>query len=72
MKKKKREGLPQTFDTFMAIAKTCGHDRRGKEIYVRDENGDPVIVDGSAMIDDDFVEITRRLVKHVKSRNIYN
>ena len=72
LKKKKREGLPQTFDTFMAIAKTCGHDRRGKEIYVRDENGDPVIVDGSAMIDDDFVEITRRLVKHVKSRNIYN
>lgn len=72
LKKKKREGLPQTFDTFMEIAKTCGHDRRGKEIYVRDENGDPVIVDGSAMIDDDFVEITRRLVKHVKSRNIYN
>ena len=31
LKKKKQKGLPQTFDTFMAIAKTCGHDRRGKE-----------------------------------------
>lgn len=72
LKKKKTPGLPQTFDTFMAIAKTCGHDRRGKEIYKRDENGEPITEDGVPVVDNDFEEITRRLVEHVKSRNIYN
>ena len=72
LKKKKSKGLPQTFDTFMAIAKTCGHDRRGKELYKRDENGDCIMKDGNPVIDCDFEEITRRLVKHVKSRNIYD
>ena len=56
----------------MAIAKTCGHDRRGKEIYKRDENGEPITEDGVPVVDNDFEEITRRLVEHVKSRNIYN
>ena len=72
LKKKKKPGLPQTFDTFMAIAKTCGHDRRGKEIYKRDVNGEIVIVDGQPAVDNDFKEITRRLLEHVKTRNIYN
>ena len=72
LKKKKAKGLPQTFDTFMAIAKTCGHDRRGKELYKRDENGDCIMKDGNPVRDCDFEEITRRLVNHVKSRNIYD
>ena len=72
LKKKKAEGLPQTFDTFMAIAKTCGHDRRGKEIYIRDNEGNPLVVDGNPVINNDLVEITRRLIDHVKVRNIYN
>lgn len=72
LKKKKAAGLPQTFDTFMAIAKTCGHDRRGKEIYKRDSDGECIIKDGIPVIDNDFEEITRRLIEHVKSRNIYN
>ena len=71
LKKKKEMGLPQTFETFMAIAKTCGHDRRGKEIYKRSENGDPIMIEGIPLIDNDFEEITRRLVEYVKSRNIY-
>jgi len=72
LKKKKSEGLPQTFDAFMAIAKTCGHDRRGKEIYKRDSKGEIMISDGSPIIDNDFDEITKRLIEHVKTRNIYN
>ena len=72
LKKKKGLGLPQTFDTFMAIAKTCGHDRRGKELYLRDANGDCIMENGSPVIDCDFEEITRRLIEHVKTRNIYD
>ena len=56
----------------MAIAKTCGHDRRGKEIYIRDNEGNPLVVDGNPVINNDLVEITRRLIDHVKVRNIYN
>ena len=72
LKKKKNKGLPQTFESFMAIPKSCGHDRRGKELYIRDENGDIVISDGIPKIDNDFEEVTRRLVEHVKSKNIYD
>ena len=64
--------MPQTFESFMAIPKSCGHDRRGKELYIRDENGDIVISDGIPTIDNDFEEVTRRLVEHVKSKNIYD
>ena len=56
----------------MAIAKTCGHDRRGKETYKRDDNGEFIVEDGVPVADNDFIEITRRLIEHVKSRNIYN
>lgn len=73
LKKKKNKDLPQTFDSFMAIAKKCGHDRRGNEIYKRDNNG-IILTDENdkAIIDNDFEEITRRLVEHVDSKNIYN
>lgn len=72
LKKKKAIGLPQTFDAFMAIGKTCGHDRRGKEIYIRDDAGECIIKNGMPVVDNDFEEITRRLVEHVRSRNIYD
>ena len=29
---KKLKKIPDSYETFMAIAETCGHDRRGKEI----------------------------------------
>lgn len=72
LKKKKSKGLPQTFESFMAIPKSCGHDRRGKELYIRDENGDIVMSNGVPKIDNDFEEVTRRLIEHVKSKNIYD
>jgi len=72
LKKKKGKALPQTFDAFMAIPKTCGHDRRGKEIYKRDENGDAILQNNKVVIDNDFDEVTRRLVEHVRRKNIYN
>ena len=51
-----------------ALAQSSG--QVGGQVF--DENGDPVIVNGNAVIDNDFAEITRRLVEHVKTRNIYN
>lgn len=72
LKKKKAKEFPQTFDVFMAIAKTCGHDRRGKEIYKRDKNGELIEENGSVVIDNDFKEITRRLIEHVVTKNIYS
>lgn len=72
LKKKKQPGQSQTFDVFMGIAKTCGHDRRGKEIYRRDKSGEIIIENGTAVLDDDFPEITRRFLEHVNSKNIYS
>ena len=72
LRKKKRENFPQTFDVFMAIAKTCGHDRRGKELYLRDKSGEIIVENGEAAIDNDFLAITRRLLEHVNSKNIYD
>lgn len=72
LKKKKDRNNPQTFDVFMAIAKTCGHDRRGKEIYKRNKNGDILFDNNEPIIDNDFMEITRSLSEYVDSKNIYN
>ena len=72
LKKKKKKTLPQTFDVFMAIGKTSGHDRRGKEIYKRSKKGEIIVNNGEALIDNDFIEITKKLIEHVNSRNIYN
>lgn len=72
LKKKKDNSLPQTFEVFMAIAKACGHDRRGKEVYKRQKNGDIVFEGNEAVIDNDFKDITGRLLEHVTGKNIYN
>ena len=72
LKKKKAIGLPQTFDVFMGIAKSCGHDRRGKEVYKRQKNGDLIVQDNGAVIDNDFIDIIGRLLDHVTDKNIYN
>ncbi len=72
LKKKKDNNLPQTFEVFMAIAKSCGHDRRGKEIYKRQKNGDLIFQNNEAIIDNDFIDITERFLEHVTGKNIYN
>lgn len=48
VKKKKNKNLPQTFEVFMGIAKSCGHDRRGKVVYKRQKNGDIIFKDNEA------------------------
>ena len=72
LKKKSNPEEIQTFDTFMAIAKVCGHDRRGKPTYKRDADGNILFDNNKAIINNDFQTITERFIKHVKSRNIYN
>lgn len=74
LKKKKHADEPQTFDVFMAVAKTCGHDRRGKPMYVRDDDGNIAInpETKAPIYKNDFFEITRKFIEHVNSKNIYN
>ena len=55
----KKEGEKKEYPIFMAIAKTCGHDRRGKEILKRD--GKP---------DDDFPEISTAFKKFKREENV--
>ncbi len=55
----KREGEKKEYPIFMAIAKTCGHDRRGKEILKKD--GKP---------DDDFPEIGVAFKKFKVEENV--
>ena len=72
LKKKLNPQETQTFDVFMAIAKVCGHDRRGKPLYQRNDNGDILFDNGKPIIDNDFKMITKRFIEHVETRNIYN
>lgn len=72
LKKKKDTGLNQTFDVFMSIASACGHDRRGKEIYKRDNKGEILYKDGEPIMDNDFFEITERFIQHADNKNIFN
>lgn len=70
--KKRKEDEIQTFDVFMAIAKSCGHDRRGKVVYQRDEEGTIIFDDDIPLIDDDFDEIAARFIEYATTRNIYD
>lgn len=72
LKKKRKRDAAQTFDVFMAIAKSCGHDRRGKIIYKRDEDGNIIYKNNDPCVDDDFIEIAGKFFNYVKSKNIYN
>jgi len=71
--KKKAENESQTFDVFMAIGKTCGHDRRGKRTYERDTDGDLVYdVQGKPKEDNDLDAIAKRFIEYAKSKNVYD
>lgn len=72
LKKKESDDIPQTFDVMMSIAKTCGHDRRGKPLYKRDEDGNIIFSHGDPIPDDDLIEIAETFKAHVLLKNIYN
>lgn len=72
LKKKKDPTDTQTFDVFMAIAKTCGHDRRGKVIYKRDYDGNIIYENGKPVIDNDLIDIAREFGEYAKSKNLFN
>ncbi len=44
---------PEQGQIFMAIAHSCGHDKRGKQVYKIDKNGDK-------QLDDDLLQIGKR------------
>jgi len=69
--KKKEKDEVQTFDTFMGICKFMGHDRRGKILYERNEDGEILFKDGNPLIKNDFFEISERFKEYVESRNIF-
>lgn len=72
LKKKERKDSLQTFDVFMAIAKTCGHDRRGKPIFKRDKDGNIIYTDNEPEIDNDLTQVSKEFTEYVKSKNIYD
>ncbi|MCP8313875.1 MAG: N-6 DNA methylase [archaeon] len=73
LKKKEDMSEPQTFDVFMAVAKTCGHDRRGKKTYVRDTDGGIVYdVQNKPKVDNDLDTIAKRFLEYARSKNIYD
>lgn len=70
--KKKAEGdEPQTFEAFMAIARTCGHDRRGKKTYIRDKDGEIVFEQGKAIADNDLDTVAKKFIEHARAKNVY-
>lgn len=73
IKKKRSASETQTFDTYMAIPEKCGHDRRGKELYKHDENGN-ILSDSNSnpIIDNDFEVIMEELGEYVENNNIYD
>jgi len=55
----KKNNIQKVYPIFMAVAKKCGHDRRGKAIF-RD-NGEP---------DDEFPDVTQAFKKFRKEENV--
>lgn len=72
LKKKKDQDHKQTFDTFMGIAKTCGHDRRGKVVFKRDYDGDVLYDDGEPIIDNDLIQIAKDFDEYAESKNLFS
>ncbi|MHB1419940.1 MAG: N-6 DNA methylase [Bacillota bacterium] len=72
LKKKKDKSYRQTFDVYMAIAKTCGHDRRGKVIYKRNYNGDIIFNEGEPIIDNDLNDIAKEFKEYVRTKNLFS
>lgn len=72
LKKKEKPNSSQTFDVFMAIAKMCGHDRRGKITYHRDDDGEIVFKNGAPLVRNDLLDISSEFIQYVKTNNIYN
>ncbi|WP_287585705.1 N-6 DNA methylase, partial [Candidatus Borrarchaeum sp.] len=62
LRKKKPEG---NYPIFMAYAKTCGHDKRGKIIYKVGEAGQNVV-------DDDIYEISKHFARRYERVNKYD
>lgn len=73
LKKKAGDADPQPFDVFMGIAKTCGHDRRGKKTYVRDKDGEVVYdLQNQPIVDNDFDSITKKFLEHARAKGVYD
>lgn len=72
LKKKEKPNSSQTFDVFMAIAKMCGHDRRGKITYHRDDDGEIIFKNGAPLVRNDLLDISSEFIQYVKTNNIYN
>ena len=70
--KKKYPNDKNKFDTFMGIAKYCGHDRRGKILYERGKDGEIVMKKNSPIIKNDFIKIALEFNNHAKSENIFS
>ncbi len=70
--KKTDQTRTQTFDVFMAIAKTCGHDRRGKNIYKRDYDGNVLYKDGEPIPENDLNQIAEEFTNYAKNKSLFS
>jgi type I restriction enzyme M protein len=68
---KKNENQTSDYPIFMAVAEKCGHDRRGKEIYKTDTNGNYVLDEkGNRIRDDDFLDIASAFTEFREKYNV--
>lgn len=71
LRRKAALGEPQTFDTFMAIAHTCGHDRRGKTLYQRSPDGTIDLSNNNEpVVDNDLEDIAKEFSAYVESKDL--
>ena len=56
---KKSDGYTKKYPIFMAIAKKCGHDRRGKEIHKINSKGKKIPDDDFPLISEKYKEFRR-------------
>lgn len=56
-KKREHGDRPDDYTIFMAISQGIGHNGVGEPIYKTDAKGDPVLVDGAMVLDEDTGEI---------------
>jgi len=56
-KKRERGDRPEDYGIFMAISQGIGHNGVGEPIYRTDAKGDPILVDGAMVLEEDTGEI---------------
>lgn len=63
---RKRSKIPSNYSIFMAISNKVGQTSRGEPIFKKNSTGDPIIIDGKQVLDEDLSDIADAYHEYLK------